>query len=157
MAMVLLSMVLLRVNKTILFTNETINTARYDLMATSLGTSVIEEAVQKAFDRSSESAAVSDLNTLTPPSGLGYDAGEDPADSRTFDDFDDYDGYIKTEDTNRLDVFTIRCTVEYVNPSAPDAPAANCTWFKKLTVRVTSPGLPDTLVQSAVFSYWNFR
>ena len=69
------------------------------LEALALTTSLIEEASQLPFDEVSwDSTKLSKtLTDFTSPLNLGPDAGE--TDYTLFDDFDDYDGYVRTDTT----------------------------------------------------------
>jgi hypothetical protein len=91
LAAFLLSMTILTVTKNSNNTASVVSSSRYDIMAISLGTSIIEDATapNMAFDETTVSGATKDSTTLTAPTLLGIDTGEsrDPA---TFDDFDDY-------------------------------------------------------------------
>ncbi|MGB5531003.1 MAG: hypothetical protein WBQ32_13630, partial [Ignavibacteriaceae bacterium] len=75
-AMILLSTIVLRVN-TLNLTNESIrDNAQYGVLATSIATSIIEEAQSKAFDATTDSNAVTNVLNLTPAINLGPEAGE---------------------------------------------------------------------------------
>lgn len=156
-ALLLLSLVILRVNNGFLSTNTAVNQTKYEVMATSLGTSIMEEATDKAFDEQTKVASVSNVNSLTAPGSLGTESGEVyPA----FDDFDDYNGYVRTTagDPTFLSAdFTARCVVDYVTPASPNTTSGSRTWHKRLRVTVTSPSLPDTIRLSTIFSYFYFR
>jgi hypothetical protein len=56
--------------------------------------------------------------------------------------------------------YIVRATVEWVNPTVSngydiDTPVGFKTWHKKMTVKVTSPSISDSLIYPAVMSYWN--
>jgi len=153
-ALMLLSLVILRVNNNFLSTSTVLTENKLGVLAVSLGTSVLEEAKGKAFDQNTDSNAVSSLNEL---SSLGPDAGEtDPL----FNDFDDFDGLVRlTEnDSSYLPApFKIECAVNYINPNNPDGISASKTWHKKITVTVTSDYMQDTIKLSSIYSYFYFR
>lgn len=156
-AMMLLSLVIIRINNGFLTTSGTLLNSKIGVLAVSLATSMIEEASGKAFDENTDTTAVHQLSML---SNLGTDAGE-TADT-LFDDFDDYNNFIKTIDIESSDRFTVKCKVDYINPSNPSVAVNQKTWHKKITVFITSPGMKnetrqDTVKISTVFSYWYFR
>ena len=156
-AMMLLSLVLLRVNNNFLSTSTVLFESKFGVLAVSLATSVIEEANSKAFDHNTDTNSVADLTELTPSASLGPEGTEV---YETFNDFDDFDGYHRNtaSDTTIISAeFDIDCVVDYINPSNPDATTTNRTWHKKITVTVTSPSMQDTVRMSSIYSYWYFR
>ena len=153
-AMVLLSTIMLRVN-TVNFNSDNIRAeAQYGMLATSIATSIIEEAKGLAFDENTDTISVSSINDLTSAAALGKESGET---YETFNDFDDFDGYTKTDTTLHSAVFNIKCKVDYVNPSNINVPSFSNTWHKKITVLVSSPSMRDTIRESSIYSYWYFR
>ena len=150
-AMVILSLTMLRVNKSFVTSAASLDESKFSVLALSLASSVIEEAHSKAYDESTVEDAANTVDLFS--SSLGPD-NESYAE---FDDCDDYNGYQKTISNIPSADFNIYCTVTYVNPSAPDVNAATKTWNKKITVMVTSPSMKDTVRVSSIFSYWYFR
>ncbi len=151
-AMMLLSAIVLRVNTSNL-NNETVrDKAQYGVLATSISTSIIEDAQSKAFDHNTDTNSVSLLTGLSAV--LGPEAGETPA---TFNDFDDYNGYTNRDSTMPSAIFDIACEVVYVNPNDIEGYTSNRTWHKKINVTISSPFSPDTFRTSSIFSYWFFR
>lgn len=150
-ALLLLSLVILRVNNNFLSTSTVLMENKFGVLAVSLATSVLEEAKGKAFDHNTDSAAVSDVNNL---STLGPDGGEvDPL----YNDFDDFDGLTRVDTTLPSAPFTIQCVVDYVNSSTPNSTTNSKTWHKKMTVTVSSPFMQDTVRLSSIYSYFYFR
>jgi len=152
-ALLLLSLTILRVNNSILITDDILQDSKLGVLATSVATSLIEEASKKAFDAASADNAVLDLSALTSPYGLGPSVIETPD---TFNDFDDYNGYIRLDTINTID-FKIACDVRYVSSDNLDGYTTNKTWNKKITVSITSSLISDTLKFASVYSYWHFR
>jgi hypothetical protein len=150
-AVILLSMLSLRINNTTISTQSTIVNSKMGLMAVSIAQSVIEEANNKAFDEISISAFVSDLNKLTLPTQLKAESGEKYPD---FDDFDDYNNFNRTDTIPTADIFKVKCKVYYIDPSAPNVPVSTRGWHKKIDVSVISETMRDTIKISSVFSYW---
>ncbi len=114
--------------------------------------------VKKRFDNIFyiDSSTVYDPNYFTPAADLGIDSGEVITDPKTFNDFDDYDGYSTVDSSMPSTVFQLSCRVNYVNDTALDDSVSTQTYHKKITVRVWSRSMRDTLVLSSIYSYWNF-
>ena len=160
-AIVLLSVILLRINTNFLTTRTVLNDTKAEVMAISLATSTMEKANSLSFDSISDTTSISSLGQLTQPFALGPETGE--ISDTLFDDFDDYNGFTK-QDTLSSGVYTTLCEVVYVNPLTPDQATNSRTWHKKLIVRVTGNTMisdwdtmrQDTVSLSSVFSYWYF-
>ena len=155
-ALLILSLTVLRVNNSILVTDNILQDSKLGVLATSVATSLMEEASKKAFDEGSVDDAVLDVSALTAAGDLHYDSGEDANDSGTFDDFDDYNGYTQQDTINTID-YSIACSVSYVDPDNIDGTTTIKTWHKKITVTVTSSFYKDPLTFSTIYSYWHFR
>ncbi len=156
-AIILLALVILRVNTNFFQTSSVMLDTKFGVMAVSLGTSIIEEASSKAFDAATDTNSISSTSSLTSAWALGPKVGEAYP---YFNDFDDFDGFVKTtagDSTFESAIFNAVCTVNYVNPTAPDVAVSYQTWHKKLTVVITSPSMRDTVTLSSIFSYWYFR
>ncbi|HSW54489.1 MAG TPA: hypothetical protein VLH59_05305 [Ignavibacteriaceae bacterium] len=151
-AMILLSAIVLRVNTSNLNNESARDKAQYGVLATSISTSIIEEAQSKAFDHNTDTNSVSLLTGLSAV--LGPEAGETPA---TYNDFDDYHGYTNRDSTMPSAIFDIVCEVVYINPNDIEGYTSNRTWHKKINVTISSPFSPDTFRTSSIFSYWFFR
>lgn len=155
--MILLALVIMNVNKNSLYVEDAMYDANFGILATSLGTSVIEEASKKSFDNISDTANITNLASLTPVGNLGVDGGEVSDSTKTYNDFDDFNGYSVVDSSMPSAVFNISSSVCYVNPNTPDVVSGARTWHKKITVKVWTPSMRDTITQSSIFSYWNFR
>lgn len=154
-AMALLSVLVLGVNNKIFFTGTSLTESKIEVLANSIGTSVIEEASSKAFDEATIANSVDDVSSLTDKNLMGAEGKETQLD---FDDFDDYNGF-KFADTKTLepDTFYVSCKVFYVEP--PDLElSSGKSWNKRIVVTVTSPYMPkDTITLTSIYSYWYFR
>lgn len=122
--------------------------------ATSIATSLIEEAEGQAFDAKSITQADTVTSQLTAVASLGAESGETYP---NFNDFDDYNNLNLTYFNQLPDTFKANCKVVYINPSTPSVAATSPTWHKKLMVSVTSKLLKDTVKCEYIFSYWYFR
>jgi MSHA pilin protein MshD len=153
-AMMLLSTILLGVNGNIINTASTLDETKFGILATSLGTSIIEEANSKAFDLATVSDAISNVNSLTDPNGLGPASGEVYP---LFNDFDDFNGLSRMITNMPSTVFKESCAVHYVSANNPSLIVNTKTWHKRIDVFITSPSIKDTIKLSSVCSYWYFR
>lgn len=153
-AMFLLSMVVINTNKTFLSTGDVMYNTKFNVLATSIATSVIEEANSKSFDSITDTTYITDASFLTDPSKLGPETGETV---NTFNDFDDYNNYVKVDSTMPAAKFKVLCRVGYVQPSNPDNFVNYKTFHKGIKVTVSSPSMSDTVRMSQIFSYWFYR
>lgn len=151
-AMMLLSAIMLRVNTSNLSNESVRDQAQYGVLATSIATSIIEDAQSKSFDHSTDTNSVNLLTQLS--SVLGPEGGET---EETFNDFDDYNGFTRRDSTMPSAVFDIACEVVYVSSNDIEGFSNNRTWHKKMNVTISSPFSPDTFRTSSIFSYWFFR
>ena len=152
-ALILLSILVLRVNNSFANTSTVLQNSKLGILATSVATSQIEEISRLAFDECTDSNSTNSLSSLTPAGSLGPETGEVYP---NFNDIDDYNGYTKT-DTSMTAVFNISCKVEYVTDTNPNVASAVPTWNKKITITVSSPSMIDTIRASTIYSYWYFR
>lgn len=159
-AMLLLSVTILGINGKFLNTSSVLYNTKFGVLAVSLGTSIIEEANGKAFDLAGSGDAITDINDLTSPGGLGPAYGEVyPA----FNDFDDFNNFSKTVNNMPSAEFDISCKVYYVSDANPSIISSVRTWHKRIDVFVTSRSMrnanneQDTVKLSSVYSYWYFR
>ena len=150
-AMVLLSIVILRVTNNFMNTDVLLMESKFGVLAVSLATSVMEEATGKSFDEESDSGTVLTLGDL---SSIGPDPGEAYP---NFDDFDDYDGLVKIDSSMPSAIYKVECNVNFVNPANLNGISAAKTWHKRLTVRVTTPSSPDTIEMKTIYSYFYYR
>jgi len=157
-ALMLLSIVILRVNTGNLNTHEVLIDSKVQILATSLANSIIEEAFTKEFDEYNVLYPAELLSNLTPVSHLGPDGESYP----NFDDMDDFNGLHIFKNIADADNYEISSKVEYVNPVNPGSASPIRTWDKKITVKVTCRGMlnrngiQDTIKMSSVRSYWYF-
>jgi hypothetical protein len=167
LAMVLLSSVILTVNRGFLTTNSTMENNRVDILAISLANSIIEHASSLSYDEKTVGAAITKTISLTPYTSLNLESPEKRDSTNTFDDFDDYNCYrtnpkvdsIEVPGTSPLKKFYFKsyCSVDYVDSTNPDVVSTSQTWNKKLTVRIFSPNMADTIRLSTVYCYWRYQ
>ena len=155
MAMMMLSRMVLSVNNENAQSGGSIEMAAYRITATSLGTSVIEEATGLAFDELSDTVGISSVSSFTAANKLGPENGEVYP---HYDDFDDFNGLHKVDSLTGSAIFTTDVTVQYVNINSNVITVANTQTFnKQITVKVSSKWMTDTLKFYNVMSYWFFR
>jgi hypothetical protein len=160
-SMFILAMVVLRVNNTFLSTSDVMYNTKFGVLAVSLGSSVIEDASGKAFDAQTDTTSITDVNLLTAHTGLGPKSGEYYP---HFNDFDDFNGFTKTDSTMPSAVFNVSCRVCYVEVSGSAiVEVSKKTWHKKIEITVTSPswkrvdGTLESVKLSSIYSYWFAR
>jgi hypothetical protein len=160
LALAILGTIFLTSGRNTLDQRQVIEQCEYEIMATSLATSLVERASSLAFDEKTVNNTVSLSSSLTAVSGLGKD-GIESAES-SFDDFDDYNNFSKTVLGDTLSFksanFTVWSTVDYVTISGNAVvTSASQTYHKRLTVWVASDMMRDTVNFQTVYSYWYFR
>jgi hypothetical protein len=158
-AMVLLGVTVLSVNRTSSTHGTILRQTEIGIYATSLATSVVEEASGQNFDEVTVNDAITSTTVLTASSSLGPETGETttPVSTINFDDFDDYNGLVKIDTIRGSDIFTTRASVNYVDVGSPNGSTTTRTFHKRLTVKVTGTATQDTITMSYIFSYFNFR
>jgi hypothetical protein len=155
MAMMMLSRMVLSVNNENAQSGGSIEMAAYRITATSLGTSVIEEATGLAFDEKSDTVGISTPSSFTAATALGPESGEVYP---HFDDFDDFNGLHRIDSLSGSAIFVTDVTVQYVNINNNVITVANTqTYNKQITVKVSSKWMTDTLKFYNIMSYWFFR
>ena len=161
-AMMLLSTVILNVNKNALNSTKGMAESKYQILAVSLGTALIEEAFSKAFDANTADGQIAD-NLSDLSSSLGPGSGEYT--KSDFNDFDDFNGYVDSTSSDPTLIsadFVISSNVYYVDPNLSQSldPVSYRTWHKKIDVFITSKFLDDgkdTVKLSKVYSHYYFR
>ena len=151
-ALILLSSMILRFNRSVLTSDEVMYNSKFNVLASSLCVSVIEEARGKAFDQNTDSAAVSKTDQLS--NTMGPDFGEKYED---FNDFDDFNGYIRIDSTMPSAIFYVTSKVTYIEHTSPIKATTNRTWHKMISVTVMSSSMKDPVKMSSTYSYWFYR
>ena len=150
-AIALLALISLRFNTTVLENKTTEIENKVYLTAFSLADDLIEEIKQKAFDEQTVEWRAIPVEQLTPIASFGpIDDGESSVND--FDDIDDYHGYQKSVSLPHVENYSVMSTVDYVSASDPDVTSSTQTYFKKITVRVTSPYISHPVRLSFIFT-----
>ncbi len=158
-AVVLLGTTVLTVNKSFSSQGTILEYTEIGVYATSLATSIIDEASSQAFDQATVDNAVTGASSCTKYNKLGPELGEKtiPDSTTHFNDFDDYNGLCMGVKVAGVDSFTVTCQVNYIDPAAPMTNLSTQSFFKRLDVKVASLSGADTVKMSYIFSYIMFR
>jgi len=152
--LVLLSTFVLSLNGSILQNQITMVQSDAMLEALAYAQKYIEEAEACRFD---EDPSATIPNSFTLANNLGPDTGEVYP---YFDDIDDFNGYTRTDNTSGNVPFTINISVHYVTKEHPDTPTTSRTYFKRMTISISSPALSslpgNTLQVKRLFAYHYF-
>ncbi|MBR9977441.1 MAG: hypothetical protein KFH87_05080 [Bacteroidetes bacterium] len=139
-ALVLLSLMVLNINRAQLESERQMSQAEYILAATAVGQSMISEISSKHFDATTASNESAPVSSFTSPHHLGAGSWESYP---NFNDFDDFHRFNTTVNTPRAGNFRIRCLVDYVDPMTPNVTSGIRTRTKRLRVNVSSDFLDD--------------
>ena len=150
-AMALLALISLRFNATLLENRTTEIENKVYLTAFSLADDQIEEIKQKAFDEKTVEWKAIPADQLSPAESFGvFDPGESTVND--FDDIDDYNGYQKSVSLPHVENYSVTSTIDYVLATDQDVISNTQTYFKRVTVLVTSPYLSHSVKLSFVFT-----
>ena len=150
-AMALLALISMRFNATLLENRTTEIENKVYLTAFSLADDLIEEIKQKAFDEQTVEWKAIPVEQLTNIDAFGpVDPGE--SNVNTFDDIDDYHNYSRPISLPHVEDYTVTSTIDYVSASDQDQVSNSQTYYKRVTVRVTSPYLSHPVKLAFVFT-----
>ena len=136
LAMMLLGVLSLSVNRTLIDSSSTSLMMETNLDALSYGQSMLDEILNKPFDQATAGGVrIFKYSDMTRPSKLGPEGmyGEtilfpDTADihglfqsDSIYNDVDDYRGYSRNVRNSRLGIFTISDSIQYVSEDHPDS------------------------------------
>lgn len=144
-AMMLLALVSLNFNTTVLQNTTVELENKVYLTAFSLADDLIEEIKQKAFDEKTIDFQAIAQNQLTLP--LGKESGEVWP---HFDDIDDYQNYSKPVSLPHVEDYLVTCQINYANSLGGNELVR--TYYKKVTIKVTSKYLSNPLFMKFIFS-----
>ena len=163
-AIVLLSITSLYINKAFYLNSKVMEDSKIAVLATSITSSIIEDATGGRFDEATVSGGtITQTTALTPKANLGRDGSAERVNqTKTFDDFDDFNGLDSTYSINiggtlKTVAFRAKVAVEYIVANDPNTVSNTQTFHKRMTVTVTSPSITDTIRARYVMSYWFFR
>lgn len=156
---VIFSIIALNTNKMMINQEQTQIDAELLYSGVAKAQEYIDRARTLAFDETTVmgSTPTNLPNGFTHPSHLGTaddnDNLDDDGDDVVFDDFDDFNGMNRTDTTQNC-VYNISAEVHYVDENNPTAVAGGRTFYKCMTVTVTSPFLADTIRLQYVKSFF---
>lgn len=147
-ALVLLSLSSFRFNSSVLENSTAQIENKVSLTAFSLADDMIETIKQRSFDEATIEFPTG-LANLTAPDHLSAESGETYS---TFDDIDDYNNYSKTISAPHAENYHLWCKVSYVDGNNPDNEITTRSYYKKVTVYVSSPYMRDDINISFIFT-----
>lgn len=152
-AIALFSLISIRFNSAVL-ENMTVEVEnKVYLTAFSLADDLMEEIKQKAFDdqtvvfRSINPEELSPRNQFAP--FRDPDETDDPA---TWDDIDDYNGYIKAVTLPHVEGYSVTCAVEYMTKDNYYSPSLIQTFYKRVQVSVSNQFMRMPVTLSFIFT-----
>jgi hypothetical protein len=150
--MVLLSLLMMQINRNAVEGREMLQQLEIQHTAASFAQQYLEEAKSKNFDDLVGIPPALMPGGFTDPNSLGPEGGEAYP---LFNDVDDYDDYSDTLFVSGLD-FRTTIDVDYVQDTKPDSAIGVQTYFKRMTVNVSSSWLPpgQTVTLKHVFTYF---
>lgn len=141
-ALVLLSLMVLNINRAQLESERQMSQAEYILAATAVGQSMISEISSKDYDAATASDESAPVSSFTSPKYLGPGSWEAYP---NFNDVDDFHRFNTTVNTPRAGTFRISCLVDYVDPMQPNISSGVRTRTKRLRVTVESDFLDEAV------------
>lgn len=164
LALGLLGALFLSNNRSTLDQRQSIESAQWEIMASSLATSLVEKATSLSFDQNTVSGDISGPSDLTGVNSLGPEGSAETSESK-FNDIDDYNGFDKKVSGDSLAIggtgsaeFHVWSRVQYVTIVGTHIDSSSTrTYHKRLTVWVASKSMSDTVSYQSIYSYWYFR
>ena len=147
-ALILLSLSSFRFNTSVLENSTAQIENKVCLTAFSLADDMLETIKQRSFDEATIKFPTG-LANLTDPDSLGAESGET---YQNFNDIDDYNNYTKTISAPHAENYHLWCKVCYVDGNNPDNEINTQSYYKKVTVFVSSPYMRDDINISFIFT-----
>jgi hypothetical protein len=157
LAMVLLGTTVFTVNRNSLNNGTILRQTELGIYSVSLATSYIQKAKQMAFDEKTTGGLAISLPMAKPVAGtlsttMGIETGTryftppggtmEPQDilnnDNTYDDFDDYNNFVKNDSIGGVDVFHVTARVCYTSQVPPFSDTTGATWLKRIVVKVNN-------------------
>ena len=148
-AMILLAIISLRFNSAVTETSNAETNNKVYLTAFSLADNLIEEIKSKSFDQTTVNFPTTNPASLTPSDSLGPDSGEVYP---YYNDIDDYNGFQDTITAPYFETYYVSCSVQYVSANDPDEVSSTQTFYKKVSVTVSSPFIDHSVYLSSIFT-----
>lgn len=155
LSLTILASVTISANKLILNETDVVQGSEAMITGTAIGQAMLEQITVKEFDQNVLPPLSTDTATVfTPPSQLGPDSSDVAGDDTTYNDIDDYNGFVDSVSTPRLGYFVRQCEVYYVHSDGDSSDVQ--TFFKKIKVFVENVYLntPNHMISlSEIVSY----
>jgi len=149
-ALLMFSLVSLNFNSSVL-QNTTVEVEnKVYLTGFSLADDLLEEIKQKAFDAATINFPTTNPESLTPANSLGHNPSEVYP---NYNDIDDFNGFSRGVSAPHAENYEVSCVVQYVDGDDPDNVVNTQTFYKKVTVTVTSPYLRNPVKLSQIFTH----
>jgi hypothetical protein len=150
-ALILLGTTVLTVNRNSLNNGTILRQTELGIYSVSLATSYIQRATELDWDQKTIGGLVF-INVPMPqppnipsadataPGSLGRDGtSELQGQDNTYNDFDDYNGFVEDTSITQVCDFHVEASVYYVNQTPPyTMNTTNATWMKEMEIRVNS-------------------
>lgn len=147
--MLIFSLILLSANRMIHRNTQLLIEGDLEKEVVAIAQDIIEESRSVSFDEMTADGVppVKIPDHFTSKSEFGTnradETGEDINDRRTFNDFDDYDGWSKTFTIEGID-YNLSVVVDYADPNSDYNTTNTKTTFKKISVKVENKYLTNT-------------
>ncbi len=180
-ALMLLGATIFTVNKNNIQQGTILRQTEAGIYAVSLATSYVEKATNLNFDEYTINNMIANGKTdsLTPGKAAGNTLGPETSTfgaysnvlekanvDSTFDDFDDYNGFVKNDTVKGADIYTTNISVKYCDTAGVIQPSPIRTFYKRMDVKTwgtisrnafegsssASTGV-DTIKLTYIFSY----
>ncbi|HKJ47022.1 MAG TPA: hypothetical protein VJ991_14410 [Balneolales bacterium] len=150
-AIVIFSILLINVNSFMGTSGRLQVQSELDYTAIALAQNIIDSARLKAFDESETGGKSPQDIPIDFSIPLAPETGEN---SKTFNDFDDYNNYSRI-DTTEHEIYTSSVKVDYVNDTSLDQHSATQTTHKRMTVSVFSNSMQDTVKFTFIKTFYS--
>jgi len=169
-ALIVITILVINVNRMIIQSQQEEYRSIASNLASEIASAIINEALSKKFGANAISSYYQPSSEFTDPSALGPE-GSEPRFSvllpdtslnsflpafrsiAAYNDFDDYNGYIRKVDTPALKGFLAKCKVTYVQVGDLNAIKASKGYFKQIVVTVEHPQYLSQISFSVVKTY----
>lgn len=148
-AMMILGLSSVNFNETVLSNSTTELENKVALTAFSLADDMIEEIKVRAFDAATVDFPTTNPANLTAAGSLGPGWWESYP---NFNDIDDFNGYQRSVSAPHAENYTVKCSVKYMDQDDPNKVVYTQTFYKKVTVTVTSPFMKKAINLSFIFT-----
>jgi len=157
-ALALMGVMLVPVHKITLNREEVLIATEATVVAAAIGQEFLEEILVRKFDENKCGRLDTTDNAGDFSAALGIETGQGDTSgaTSTYDDVDDFNGFLKVYYTPRLGEFIDSCRVYYVTEDNPDVASPTRTFLKRIDIRVRNPYIysaDSTLTISKIISY----